>query len=159
MKIYDVLHKDHEEAEALITKLEKKCADDDKDAPKLYQKIKTALTEHFNGEEKLFYSVIAQGGFQEAIQRAISQHDAVRSTLGRLDGTIQNSAQAQPLVQELKSRVVQHVQFEETEVWDDGRKVIDAKQEDRIGDEMLEAEPDVHPMRAKIAQFKEDMRT
>jgi iron-sulfur cluster repair protein YtfE (RIC family) len=157
MKIYEVLGADHKEASELIAKLEKKFVTQNPDAPALFKKLKTALTEHFDGEERLFYSQISQGGYEQAIQQAISQHDAVRGTLAKLESVVHDAEQAQPLVQELKARVSAHVEFEEGEVWSDGKNILNEKDAERIGNEMLEAEPDVHPVRSKIARAKEEM--
>ena len=161
MNIYEVLHKDHLAVAALIDKLEKQCAKNDDDAVDTFRKIKTAFTEHADGEESLFYPVIAKAGNEELIQRARSQHDAIRSMLQRIEAVIDTRReQVQPLVLDLKTRVTEHVNLEEGEIFQRAHQAIIGDQEDRIGDDMLRAEPDVHPLRAKIAEFKEDhMRT
>ncbi len=133
----DLIHSDHEEAAALF-----KTALDDSTSPAAKRaaiaKVCLALTVHAKMEEKLFYPALRKAGKQkekDSVLEAAEEHACVKELVAKIKRIRGRDETLEAKVTVLKELVEHHVKEEESEIFDEARKVMGNKLK-ALGQEM-----------------------
>jgi hemerythrin superfamily protein len=133
----ELLHGDHEEVAALF-----KTALDDAASPATKKaaiaKVCLALTVHAKMEEKLFYPALRKAGKQkekESVLEAAEEHACVKDLVAKIKRVQGRDETLEAKVLVLKELVEHHVKEEESEIFDQARKVLGKKLQ-ALGEEM-----------------------
>ena len=125
MTIFERLEEDHQHARQLLDQL--LAAGSKRSRERLFGQLKQELDVHAMFEEEVFYPAIAEAedAAQEEMDQAVEQHDEVTSLLENLNEMDLSSDEAAPLLDQLATALDQHIQEEETELFDLAREIID----------------------------------
>jgi len=139
----DLLKSDHREVEELF---EQALSDETPAAEKrrATAKIVDALTLHARMEEVLFYPELrAAGGREErdSVLEAAEEHGMVKDMIAKIKRSVGRDETMKAKLTVLKEMVMHHVKEEESEIFDEARRVL--------GDDRLEE------LGARMARFKE----
>jgi hemerythrin superfamily protein len=132
-----LLHSDHEEVEALFKTA---LADSTPPAAKkvAIAKVCFALTVHAKMEEKLFYPALRKAGKQkekDSVLEAAEEHACVKDLIAKIKRVKGRDETIAAKVTVLKELVEHHVKEEESEMFDEARKVLGNKLQ-ALGEEM-----------------------
>ncbi len=134
----ELIHSDHEEAAALF----KAALDDSASAAAkraAIAKVCVALTVHANMEEKFFYPALRKAGKQkekDSVLEAHEEHACVKELIAKIKRIQGRDETMEAKVTVLKELVEHHVKEEESEIFDEARKVLGDKLQ-ALGAEML----------------------
>jgi hypothetical protein len=124
-----LLHSDHEEVAALFkTALDDAMASAAKKAA--IAKLCLALTVHAKMEEKLFYPALRKAGKQkekDSVLEAAEEHGCVKDLIAKIKRIRGRDETLEAKVTVLKELVEHHVKEEESEMFDEARKVLGSK--------------------------------
>ena len=133
----EILHSDHEEVAALF----KTALDDSASAAarkSAIAKVCVALTVHAKMEEKIFYPALRKAGKQKektSVLEAYEEHGCVKDLIAKIKRIQGRDETMEAKVTVLKELVEHHVKEEESEIFDEARKVLGNKLQ-ALGDEM-----------------------
>jgi hemerythrin superfamily protein len=132
-----LIHADHEEAAALF-----KAALDDSASSAAKRTAITrvcfALTIHAKMEEKLFYPALRKAGKEKeknSVLEAVEEHACVKDLIAKIKRINGREETLEAKVTVLKELVEDHVKEEESEIFDEARKVLGKKLQ-ALGEEM-----------------------
>lgn len=133
----ELIHSDHEEVSALFkTALDDKTPSAQKKAA--IAKILAALTLHAKMEEKIFYPALRKAGKQDekdSVLEAAEEHGMVKDMIAKIKRVQGRDETLEAKVTVLKEMVEHHVKEEESEMFDEARKVMGKKLQ-ALGEEM-----------------------
>ena len=133
----DLIHDDHEEVTALFeTALGESTPPSAKKAA--IAKVLFALTVHAKMEEKIFYPALRKAGKKDekdSVLEAAEEHGMVKDMIGKLKRVAGRDETLKAKLTVLKEMVEHHVKEEESEMFDEARKVMGNKL-DALGAEM-----------------------
>ena len=131
--IYDILIREHK----VVADLFQQALRDNSRETLL--KIKAEIDPHMAGEEELFYSVLEQKEeLLDLVNHAYEEHDEARSIMSELEGMKEKDKNWTSKIKELKESIEHHVEEEESEVFEEARKVISQKKAEEIAQQYLE---------------------
>ena len=137
-----VLLRQHRAIEKLFQKFEE---EDDLEAKQVAcQEIGDALAIHATIEEKLFYPATKDARTEDLLLEAVEEHLAAKRLVADLveDDDI-DLAHLSARVKVLKDQVAHHVREEERELFPKVKKILDAHQLDRLGDQLEDMSADL----------------
>jgi hemerythrin superfamily protein len=133
----DLIHTDHEEVSALFkTALDDSTPSAAKKAA--IAKVCAALTAHAKMEEKIFYPALRKAGKskeKDSVLEAAEEHACVKDLIAKIKRITGRDETLEAKVTVLKELVEHHVKEEESEMFDEARKVLGPKL-DALGEEM-----------------------
>jgi hemerythrin superfamily protein len=133
----DLLHNDHEEVAALF----KTALDDGTPAAAkraAIAKVLFALTVHAKMEEKIFYPALRKAGKKDekdSVLEAAEEHGMVKDMIAKIQRLQSRDETLQAKLIVLKDMVEHHVREEESQIFEEARKVLSGKL-DALGAEM-----------------------
>lgn len=133
MSIYAYLKQDHKKVKELMSEI---VALGDADSPKrdeLFNELKTSLILHSKAEEKAFYEPLRKfKETKEEVEHGKEEHQEVEQLLKELtDESLKGAAWLQKF-RTLQKAVEHHIEEEETEIFTDAKKVVDAHKEEEM---------------------------
>lgn len=135
MNIYDALKQDHEKVKDMLQKLQNGSSGD-KGQEKLLSTLKQELDIHATFEEEVFYPAVAEREeAKEEIADAIDEHDEAMSLLEELEEMDIGSSEWTEQVKTLSDALNQHIQEEETEIFEMARETIDQQRATQMAKE------------------------
>jgi hypothetical protein len=138
MKLVDDLARHHEEGTPAL-------------AEALAELVRQVAEHDAAEEETLYAALVGREGAAEAVERARSQHEAIGGSLDRLGrALVTEHRERSPVIEELRIRLAEHVEFEETTLFDLARRHLDEKEGARLGNTLLGKEPLSHPIRSRL---------
>ena len=129
MTIFESLRDDHDTQRTLID-LVTKTEGDSEGRNELWAKLKTELEAHAAAEERFFYVPLMEDDMtQEAARHSVAEHKELDDFIEQLDGYDMSGSQWLQTANELKDRLLHHLEEEEKEVFPVAGKVLsdDAK--------------------------------
>jgi hemerythrin superfamily protein len=144
MDIFTHLVNDHEKVASLMSGIESTTNPANRQA--LCTDLKEAVLTHSKAEEETFYARLeGVNAAQDLIAEARAEHQMVERLLHEIDGLDADSEDWMDRFMELKESIEDHVDQEETEIFDVARDVFDAGEAVRLDQQMQRAENRVHP--------------
>ncbi len=138
--IFALLKKDHRTVEGLFAQLEKTTERGKKKRESLYSELRTEITRHSHGEEKVVYPRLKEVETTEAIgYESTEEHGVVKQLLKKLDATPCDTKQWTALITVLKEVIEHHVEEEESEMFSKMKKAFGKDDLKLMGEEFAAA--------------------
>lgn len=132
--IYKALKADHDKARDLMTRIAETSDGAVKTREKLFDAFKLDMWSHNKIEEALFYQPLRQAkATAEDAHEALSEHHVAAGLIEELDSMPKDSPAWIGKFAALKDMIEHHMEEEETEIFTDARKVIDADRAEAMG--------------------------
>lgn len=124
MTIFESLRADHDAQRTLIDLVTKTHGDSD-GRNELYAKLKRELEAHAGAEERYFYVPLMEEDLtQDKARHSVSEHKELDDFIERLDEYDMSGSQWLQTANELKERLLHHLEEEEREVFQLAGKVL-----------------------------------
>jgi hemerythrin superfamily protein len=137
-----VLLRQHRAVEKLFQKFEEE--DDLEGKRAACQEIADALAIHTTIEEKLFYPATKDARTEDLLLEAVEEHLGAKRIIADLvEDEELDEAHLDARMKVLKEQVAHHVREEEREFFPKVKKILDAHQLDRLGDELEDMSADL----------------
>jgi iron-sulfur cluster repair protein YtfE (RIC family) len=134
MHIFDMLEKDHEEAKALIAKIEGTTERARKTREQAFAKLSHALEMHMQFEEKVVYPALRKiPQFKDQIAEAVEEHSGAKKILKKLQRTDPGEEEWISDLGHLKQDLEHHIKEEETELFPQSRKPLGEERGEEMG--------------------------
>jgi hemerythrin superfamily protein len=131
--IYDILKIEHKD----VKKLFKQIMDSERYQDNVYMQIKTALTMHMSGEEKLFYPRLENNPETRTLTlESYEEHDVGKKVIMDIDNTTDMDAKFAK-VKVLSEAIDAHVKEEEDELFKKAKKVLSDDEEKEIARQFM----------------------
>ena len=142
MDIFEHLKNDHRKVSALMTQIEQ--TDDEGERQTLFQDLKVAVIRHAKAEEATFYSFLDRyEEMEDLIAEAREDHQMVESLIHDIESLPATSVEWMTHFQELKESIDDHVDQEETEIFEEARMIIDGREADELERRMAKQEAQI----------------
>lgn len=142
-EIWDMLKDDHSQVKKIIGQLK-----DTQDMNRLGQ-LQQMLAAHMQFEEKNIYPVLAQNQKTAAMAlQAQNEHKLAKEVLNNLVKNRDDRTQWAANINQLDQLISNHVKFEQSRVFDEGKKLISKDQSRQLGAQYAEMKS-MHP-KAKV---------
>jgi hemerythrin superfamily protein len=129
MDIYSLMKKDHDEVAGLFRRL-KAAEGFTETAEQLSAQLREALELHAYAEERVFYPTLQQAeGTQELVEEALDDHALVQTLLDELAMSRMDSEAWHEKLEALEEHVEDHIEEEESDIFDVARQLFTAAQE------------------------------
>ena len=126
--IFDILKKEHDKTLELFKQTASK------DPGDVFSQIKTELTIHINGEERLLYPVLKEKEpTRNKTLEGWEEHTYIKIVLNDLVGMPREDERWQAKLTVLREMVEHHIEDEEENLFKKAKKVISKEQADQIG--------------------------
>ena len=141
--IYDILKIEHKDVKRLF----KQIIDEERFQENVYNQIKTALSLHMAGEEKLLYPRLENNAESRILAlESFEEHDLCRKIISDIDNTLEEDAKYAK-VKVLNEAVDMHVKEEEGDLFKKAKRVLSDEDERTIArdfmDEKMAAMPKI----------------
>jgi hemerythrin-like domain-containing protein len=131
--IYDILKIEHKD----VKKLFKKIVDDQRYQDNIYMQIRTALTLHMAGEEKLFYPRLENNPETRSLTlESYEEHDLGKKVINDIDNTTDMEAKYAK-VKVLSEAIDMHIKEEEDDLFKKAKKVLSDEDEKEIARQFM----------------------
>ena len=128
--IFDILEKEHDKTRELFKQTESKRVDHGN----LFSRIRTELTMHMDGEERLLYPVLKEKEpTRDKTLEGWEEHTYIKIVLNDLVGMPREDERWQAKLTVLREMVEHHVEDEEENLFKKAKKVISKEQAYQIG--------------------------
>jgi hemerythrin superfamily protein len=136
--VFEVLGADHEEVRSLLTEL---AHGDGEGQEKLVERLVIEESKHEAVEEMYFWPTVRESvpGGDDLADTAIKQETEGKAVLDRLDKAGADSAELGHLVSLFTAAALEHIAFEEREVWPKLRDALDAEAQSELGEKLSAA--------------------
>lgn len=135
MNIFEALRKDHDVQRNLLKQLVETSGDSEK-RRSTFKKLREALENHADGEERYFYKpLIDSDKTQEKARHSIAEHHEIDEYIAELENTEMDSSAWLKVAKNLKERVEHHLEEEEHEVFQMAGKVLSENQKKSLAQE------------------------
>jgi len=142
MDIYEVLKNDHKRILQLIMQL--KTGEDTTERERLFEQLSIVLDEHAQGEEELFYPIVGEEDVNDTVvASAEEEHDQMDQLVADLEEIGTHDRRFTQRLEDLESVFRAHIDVEEHLLFDLAHRELDEMDAQRLGREMVEAEPDL----------------
>ena len=134
MNAFELLKKDHREAESLIAELEGAGDENHPNSRQTFQQLKAALSLHMKIEESIVYTALEE--FEETadlIPDAFEEHEEVKEQLADMEELEPSSAEFQDILAEMKDGIEHHLEEEEDELFPKAEEVLGKARVEEIG--------------------------
>lgn len=133
--IYAHLRREHEHVMQLFDQIEG--CDDDTELHQLFQQLKTEIITHAKAEERVFYSALQHDeDAGELITEAITEHQEAERYLNELERMPFGSEEWLDTMQELRTALENHVEEEESEIFDTARELLSPDEATQMAQQM-----------------------
>ncbi len=136
-KIYQTLRADHEEIRRLLLEIEKTTEDAAETRYQLLDELKVKLLPHARAEEETFYSRLREQDEDEEAQELSMQcsveHELAEELLEQLESTDPASREWTAKFTVLKENLEDHIEQEETELFQRAAKLFSEDEETTLG--------------------------
>jgi hemerythrin-like domain-containing protein len=131
--IYDLLKMEHKD----VKKLFKQIVDNERYQDNIYMQIKTALTLHMAGEEKLFYPRLENNAETRTLTlESYEEHDLGRKVINDIDNTTDMDAKYAK-VKVLMDTIDMHIKEEEDDLFKKAKRVLSDDDEKEIARQFM----------------------
>ena len=134
MNILDVLKEDHKEVTELLFKISK--VRTAKSREKYFVEMKQALEMHSYLEQLIFYRALLESPDHQSAEHAGEEHQQITEQMAELDSLAKDDPEWMPKFRTLKQSIADHVQEEETDLFERARKALSEGRLNRLGAEM-----------------------
>lgn len=125
MNIYDVIHKDHQDAKKSIAEIRSFPSNRHIERVKLFRLLKTALISHNDSEQESFYDALLQHEqTREDTKLSIKEHDGAHELLDALENEGLTPEEWSQKFEELCVALEQHIAKEEGKIFEEARQVL-----------------------------------
>jgi hemerythrin-like domain-containing protein len=132
--IYDILKIEHKDVKRLF----KQILDEERFQENVYNQIKTALSLHMSGEEKLLYPRLENNAESRTIAlESYEEHDLGRKIIGDIDNTSDIDAKYAKL-KVLSEAIDMHVKEEEDKLFKKAKRVLSDEDERTIAKDFMD---------------------
>jgi len=132
--IYDLLKIEHRD----VKKLFKQIVDNERFQDDVYSQIKTALTIHMEGEEKVFYSKLENNPeSRDIVLESFEEHDVGKKIINDIDNSSLDDVKLAK-VKVLNEAINQHIEEEESDLFKKAKKVLSNEQEREIARQFMD---------------------
>jgi hemerythrin-like domain-containing protein len=132
--IYDLLKIEHRD----VKKLFKQIVDNERFQEDVYSQIKTALTIHMEGEEKVFYSKLENNPeSRDIVLESFEEHDVGKKIINDIDNSSLDDVKLAK-VKVLNEAINQHIEEEESDLFKKAKKVLSNEQEREIARQFMD---------------------
>jgi len=143
-EIFTLLKQDHRKVADMLDALVRDGGEGKKDVLGLIPQLEAELEKHSCAEEHAIYPRLSQHEeSRDEAERAQKEHNAIRTCLKELDGLAPADERCSQLLAQLKEVVEQHVQEEETVLFEKMKKLFNEDELREIGAEFLAAKDDL----------------
>ena len=138
MNIIDMLKQDHQEAAAMMDRIES--ADEGAPVVKMtFDQLKQALTLHTQIEETIFYPALRNNDeTSDQISESFEEHQEVKDLLAEMAGLQAGNEEFMGLMSDLRDAVEHHVEEEENELFPKARKILGDSRLQEMGQQMMQ---------------------
>ncbi len=131
--IYDILKMEHRD----VKKLFKQILDDERYQENIYMQIKTALSLHMAGEEKLFYPRLENNPeTRSLVLESYEEHDLGKKVINDIDNSTDMDAKY-ARVKVLSEAIDMHVKEEEDDLFKKAKRVLSDDDEKEIARQFM----------------------
>ena len=135
MNILDVLKEDHKEVTELLLKISR--VRTAKSREKYFVEMKQSFEMHSYLEQLIFYRALLESSDdRSAAEHAVEEHQQITDQMAELDSLAKDDPEWMPKFRTLKQSIANHVQEEETDLFERARKALSDEQLTRLGAEM-----------------------
>jgi len=128
--IFDILKKEHDKTKELFKQTESKR----EDHGNVFSQIRTELTIHMDGEERLLYPVLKEKEpTRDKTLEGWEEHTYIKIVLNDLVGMPREDERWQAKLTVLREMVEHHIEDEEKNLFKKAKMVISKEQADQIG--------------------------
>jgi hemerythrin-like domain-containing protein len=135
MNAIDLLKRQHEEVNSLLSQMEE--TDDDDEKLSIFRELADNLAAHTTIEEQIFYPAAYAKSTEEMLREAVEEHLAIKRILCDLLEMTPDDEGYDAKVKVLKEQIEHHVEEEENELFPRVKKELAAELKD-LGAEMEE---------------------
>jgi hemerythrin superfamily protein len=139
MKVTVLLRNDHEALKALFDKFNKPSVRNHNGKKDLFNEIRREILVHSQMEEEIFYPALSATASTEAaelVTKAQQQHHAVENLIQELNEMSGSDKNFEAKMRLLIESVLEHVQMEEGDIFDEARKNLPEYRLEELGLEM-----------------------
>lgn len=148
--IFDCIKKDHDAARKLVKQIEATTDSTAKKREELFETFKNELWSHNKIEEATFYSKLEQKGDEEESLEARNEHHMLNSLMDELDTMPKGNVEWGQKFHALAELLEHHMDEEEGEFFDLGRKEFSDAEADTLGEQFDSRKKVVTPALADV---------
>jgi hemerythrin superfamily protein len=138
MNIIEMLKQDHQEASAMMDRIESADAGD-ASVMTTFNQLKEALTLHTQIEETIFYPALRNNDeTQDQIEESFEEHQEVKDLLSEMSGMQAGSDEFMSLMGDLRDAVEHHVEEEENELFPQAQQILGDSRLQEMGQQMMQ---------------------
>jgi hypothetical protein len=135
MTIFEAIREDHEIQRTLIDLVTKTTGSSD-GRDELWTRLKGELEAHAAAEERYFYVPLMEHDMtQDTARHSVAEHKELEDFVEQLDGYDMSGSQWIQTADELRERLIHHLDEEEKEVFPVAGKVLTADEKTSLADE------------------------
>ena len=149
MDIYSLIKQDHQEVASLFKQL-RDARGSRETCAQLFTQLREELELHAHVEEQVFYSALQEADVtQEMVEEALEDHQLVVVLLEELATTSKDSAAWDEQIQGLEENVQEHVEAEESDIFDAARQLLSPEDEAELAERWQTAKQEQMARHAK----------
>jgi hemerythrin-like domain-containing protein len=138
MNIFEQLREDHQKQRTLVDLLAKTHGDSE-GRNELFSRLKQALQNHADAEERHFYTPLFENDLTQGKARhSVAEHHEMDELIEQLEETEFSSPAWLGIAKQLKERVIHHLDEEEQEVFQLAGKALSDKKKTALGQKYRE---------------------
>jgi hemerythrin superfamily protein len=128
MDVYSLMKKDHQEVASLFRRLQA-AEGFSETSEQLFAQLREEIELHTHAEEHVFYPALREAeGTQELVVEAVDDHELIRKLLDELATSHMGDEAWNEKLEVLKEHVGEHVEEEESDIFDVARQLFNAEQ-------------------------------
>ncbi len=135
MDIYGYLKRDHLKVRGLLENILSSAKSDQKS--QTFEEMKNEVLIHSETEHETFYEALRQHKeIEQKIEHADKEHKEIENLLKQLSTMDMNSAEWLTKFKELKQSLEHHIKDEETEIFEQAKKLLSDEQAKQLAEDM-----------------------
>jgi hemerythrin-like domain-containing protein len=138
MSIIEMLKQDHQEASAMMDRIES-AGEGDPSVMMTFTQLKDALTLHTEIEEQIFYPALRNNDeTEDQIEESFEEHQEVKDMLAEMSGLQAGNDEFMSLMSDLRDAVEHHVEEEENELFPQAEQILGDSRLQEMGQQMMQ---------------------
>jgi hemerythrin-like domain-containing protein len=138
MTIIEMLKQDHQEAAAMMDRIEN-AGTGDASVMTTFNQLKQALTLHTEIEEQIFYPALQNNEeTEDQISESFEEHQEVKDLLAEISGLHSSNEEFMSMMADLREAVEHHVEEEENELFPSAQEVLGDSRLQEMGQQMAQ---------------------
>src|SRR5436853_1683649 len=138
MNIIEMLTQDHQEASAMMDRIESANAGDPS-VMMTFNQLKEALTLHAEIEEQIFYPALRNNDeTADQIEESFEEHQEVKDLLAEMSGLQGGNDEFMSMMSDLRDAVEHHVEEEENELFPQAQQILGDSRLQEMGQQMMQ---------------------